>query len=119
MPLSLSYPFKPYFITLGGPTDRLAPLITRFGEGAREAGRDAATMPKVVQLHLSWASTDEEAMRNALREWPNGGMRFPRSDIRSPYDARNAREHIRRSLQFLSDKLWEKFLLRRLRLERS
>ncbi|KWT74104.1 hypothetical protein WDL1CHR_06115 [Variovorax sp. WDL1] len=41
------------------------------------------------------------------------------ADIRSPYDARNAREHIRRSLQFLSDKLWEKFLLRRLRLERS
>lgn len=25
-------------------------------------------------------------MRNALREWPNGGMRFPRSDIRSPYE---------------------------------
>jgi hypothetical protein len=41
------------------------------------------------------------------------------ADIRSPYDARNAREHIRRSLQFVSDKLWEKFLLRRLRLERS
>lgn len=41
------------------------------------------------------------------------------ADIRSPYDARNAREHVRRSLQFLSDKLWEKFLLRRLRLERS
>ena len=25
-------------------------------------------------------------MRNALVEWPNGGMRFPRSDIRSPYE---------------------------------
>ncbi|HEY8591080.1 MAG TPA: LLM class F420-dependent oxidoreductase, partial [Naasia sp.] len=22
----------------------------------------------------------------ALREWPNGGMRFPRSDIRSPFE---------------------------------
>ncbi|OUL99046.1 hypothetical protein A8M77_28390 [Variovorax sp. JS1663] len=41
------------------------------------------------------------------------------ADIRSPYDARNAREHVRRSMQFLSDKLWEKFLLRRMRLERS
>lgn len=74
------------FITLGGPTDRLAPLLQRFGEGAREVGRDPRAMPKVVQLHLSWATTDEEAMRNALVEWPNGGMRFPRSDIRSPYE---------------------------------
>lgn len=74
------------FITLGGPTDRLAPLLQRFGEGAREVGRDPRSMPKVVQLHLSWAPTDEAAMRNALVEWPNGGMRFPRSDIRSPYE---------------------------------
>ncbi len=74
------------FITTGGPTDRLAPLLQRFAEGAREAGRNAATMPKVLQLHLSWAPTDEQAMRNALAEWPNGGMRFPRSDIRSPYE---------------------------------
>ena len=74
------------FITIGGPTDRLGPLITRFAEGAREAGRDPAKMPKVVQLHLSWAPTDEDAMRNALVEWPNGGMRFPRSDIRSPWE---------------------------------
>jgi coenzyme F420-dependent glucose-6-phosphate dehydrogenase len=74
------------FITTGAPTDRLAPLLTRFEEGAREAGRNPTTMPKVLQLHLSWAPTDEEAMRNALREWPNGGMRFPRSDIRSPFE---------------------------------
>jgi alkanesulfonate monooxygenase SsuD/methylene tetrahydromethanopterin reductase-like flavin-dependent oxidoreductase (luciferase family) len=43
-------------------------------------------MPRVLQLHLSWASTDEEAMSNALREWPNGGMRFPKADIRSPFE---------------------------------
>ncbi|WP_143684459.1 hypothetical protein [Variovorax sp. KK3] len=41
------------------------------------------------------------------------------ADIRSPYDGRNAREHVRRSMQFLQDKLWEKFLLRRMRTERS
>ncbi len=29
------------FITTGGPTDRLAPLLQRFAEGAREAGRNA------------------------------------------------------------------------------
>jgi coenzyme F420-dependent glucose-6-phosphate dehydrogenase len=43
-------------------------------------------MPKVLQLHMSWAATDEEAMRNALVEWPNGGMKFPKADIRSPFD---------------------------------
>lgn len=73
-------------ITTGAPTDRLAALLTRFAEGAREGGRDASKMPKVLQLHLSWAATDEEAMRNALVEWPNGGMRFARSDIRSPFE---------------------------------
>ena len=43
-------------------------------------------MPKVLQLHLSWAPTDEEALANAMAEWPNGGMKFPKADIRSPFD---------------------------------
>jgi hypothetical protein len=37
------------------------------------------------------------------------------ADIRSPYDARNAREHMRKSIQFFSDKIGEKRILRRLR----
>jgi len=73
-------------ITEGAPLDKIAPLLQRFAEGAREVGRDASTMPKVLRLHLSWAATDEEAMKNALHEWPNGGMRFSKSDIRSPYE---------------------------------
>lgn len=43
-------------------------------------------MPKLLQLHMSWAETYEEAMQNALTEWPNGGMPFPKQDIRSPED---------------------------------
>ena len=43
-------------------------------------------MPKLLQLHLSWAPTDEEAMENAITEWPNGGMKFAKQDIRSPHD---------------------------------
>ena len=43
-------------------------------------------MPKVLQLHLSWAETDEQALANAMTEWPNGGMKFPKADIRSPHD---------------------------------
>ena len=68
----------------GAPIDRIAALFTRFDEGAREAGRGPGT--RVLRLHLSWAPTDEEAMANAMQEWPNGGLRFPRSDIRSPFE---------------------------------
>lgn len=68
----------------GAPIDKIFGLFTRFDEGAREAGNGPGT--KVLRLHLSWAPTDEEAMTNAITEWPNGGMRFPRSDIRSPFE---------------------------------
>jgi G6PDH family F420-dependent oxidoreductase len=73
-------------ITVGAPLAKISSLFTRFAEGAREAGKDPDTMPKVLQLHLSWADTDELAMANALREWPNGGMKFGKADIRSPWD---------------------------------
>lgn len=73
-------------ITVGAPLEKIDGLFARFAEGARESGRDPDTMPKVLQLHLSWAPTDEEAMANALHEWPNGGMTFPKADIRSPWD---------------------------------
>jgi alkanesulfonate monooxygenase SsuD/methylene tetrahydromethanopterin reductase-like flavin-dependent oxidoreductase (luciferase family) len=73
-------------ITEAAPVDKLGMLLQRFAEGAREAGRDPASMPKVLRLHLSWAPTDEEAMRNAVTEWPNLAMRFPKADIRSPHE---------------------------------
>lgn len=73
-------------ITVGAPVEKIAGIFAKFDEGAREAGKDPSTSPKVLQLHLSWAPTDEEAMTNALVEWPNGGMRFPKSDIRSPHE---------------------------------
>ena len=73
-------------ITVGAPREKIAHLLGRFSAGARKAGKDPDGLPKVLQVHLSWASTDEEAMHNALTEWPNGGMAFPKADIRSPYD---------------------------------
>jgi coenzyme F420-dependent glucose-6-phosphate dehydrogenase len=70
----------------GAPFDKIEGLFARFDDGAREVGKDPAQSTKVLRLHLSWAPTFEDAMANALREWPNGGMRFPRSDIRSPFE---------------------------------
>ncbi len=73
-------------ITTGAQQERLANLLAAFAEGAREAGRDASRMRRIVQLHLSWAPTDELALQHAVREWPMAGMRFSRSDIRSPFE---------------------------------
>ena len=72
-------------ITVGAPLEMITSIFAKFDEGAREAGKDPDTMPRMLQLHLSWAATDEEALANALTEWPNGGMKFPKQDIRSPH----------------------------------
>ena len=73
-------------ITVGAPEGKIEMIFDKFDEGAREAGKDPAAMPKILQLHLSWAETDELAVRNAVEEWPNGGMKFAKADIRSPGD---------------------------------
>jgi G6PDH family F420-dependent oxidoreductase len=73
-------------ITVGAPLEKIGGLFAKFDEGAREAGKDPSTMPRLLQVHLSWAETDEQAMANAIDQWPNGGMKFPKGDIRSPHD---------------------------------
>ena len=73
-------------ITVGAPLEKISMLFGKFDDGARESGRDPESMPKVLQIHLSWAPTDEEAIANAMTEWPNGGMKFPKADIRSPFE---------------------------------
>lgn len=73
-------------ITVGAADDKIKLLMSRFEQGAREEGKDPSRMPRLIQLHVSWAESREEAERNALREWPNGGMPFPKGDIRNPED---------------------------------
>ncbi len=73
-------------ITVGAPVGKLEQLLASFDRGAREAGKDPAHAAKVLQLHLSWAPTYDEALANAMTEWPHGAMRFPHGDIRSPYE---------------------------------
>ena len=74
-------------ITVGAADEKIGMLWGKFEEGAREAGKDPAGAPKLLQIHISWAPTDDEAMENALVEWPNGGMAFfPKQDIKNPED---------------------------------
>jgi G6PDH family F420-dependent oxidoreductase len=73
-------------ITVGAPEEKIGMIFEKVREGAREAGRDPSKLRFIGQLHLSWAPTDEEALKNAMVEWPNGGMKFPKQDIKSPLD---------------------------------
>lgn len=73
-------------ITPGASHEKLRGILDNFADGARAAGKNPDNMPKLLQLHVSWAETYEEALQNAITEWPNGGMNFPKQDIRSPED---------------------------------
>lgn len=71
-------------ITETAPHEKLAAIFQRFGEGARENSRGSGE--RILRVHVSWASTHEEAVAQALREWPTLGLRFPKADIRSPFE---------------------------------
>ena len=59
----------------------------KFEEGAREVGKDPTGAPKLLQIHVSWARSEADAIENAMVEWPNGGMAFfPKQDIKNPED---------------------------------
>jgi G6PDH family F420-dependent oxidoreductase len=73
-------------ITPGASREKLQGIMDNLAKGASEAGRDPATLTRLLQVHVSWADSYEEALQYALTEWPNGGMSFPKQDIRSPED---------------------------------
>jgi coenzyme F420-dependent glucose-6-phosphate dehydrogenase len=73
-------------ITVGAPEQKIEMIFEKCREGCLEVGKDPNTFRYILQLHLSWAPTDEEALKNAMVEWPNGGMKFPKQDIRNPAD---------------------------------
>ncbi|WP_026877424.1 TIGR03557 family F420-dependent LLM class oxidoreductase [Jiangella gansuensis] len=73
-------------ITVATTPEKVAGLFARFDEGARSVGKDPAQLAKIVQVHLSWAPDPDDAAAQAVAEWPNGGMRFSKADIRSPHD---------------------------------
>jgi G6PDH family F420-dependent oxidoreductase len=82
-------------ITVGAADEKIKMLWAKFAEGALQAGRDPHHMPKLLQIHVSWAETHAEAEANAMREWPNGGMPFPKQDIRHPEDFANLAKLVR------------------------
>ena len=77
--------FADGMITVGAADEKIEMLWEKCDEGCAEAGKPIGT-PKLLQIHVSWARTDEEAVQNAMTEWPNGGMPFPKQDIKNPED---------------------------------
>lgn len=73
-------------ITVGAADEKIRMLMERFEKGAFDAGKDPFKMPRIIQLHVSWAASDDAAVDQAVKEWPNGGMNFPKQDIRNPED---------------------------------
>ena len=73
--LRLPYAFAD-FINPGGAS---------IAAGYRERCTETAPRTAVAAWVLC-AETDEQALENAMTEWPNGGMKFGKADIRSPHD---------------------------------
>jgi coenzyme F420-dependent glucose-6-phosphate dehydrogenase len=82
-------------ITGGAADDKIHMLWGKFAEGATDEGKDPAQMPKLLQIHVSWAETQPVAEANAVREWPNGAMAFPKQDIRHPEEIASMAKLIR------------------------
>ena len=78
--------FADGILTVGAADEKLKMLVERFEKGAKEAGKDPSTMAKILQIKVSYAATNEAAVDQAVKEWPNGGMSFPKGDIRNPED---------------------------------
>ena len=80
---------------VGAADEKLQGLIQRFEDGARKAGKDPAAMPKILLTKISLADSEDAAAEQALKEWPNGGMPFPKADIRNPEDFREMAKLVR------------------------
>lgn len=80
---------------VGAADEKLRGLIAKFEDGARKGGKDPATMPKILLTKISLADSEDAAAEQALKEWPNGGMPFPKADIRNPEDFREMAKLVR------------------------
>jgi coenzyme F420-dependent glucose-6-phosphate dehydrogenase len=73
-------------ITVGASEEKIERVLAACAQGRQDEDKDPEHFEHILQLHMSWAETDEEALRSAMVEWPNGGMKFPKQDIRSPFE---------------------------------
>ena len=74
-------------ITVGAADEKIEDALGEVRRRARaRPARTRPERPRCCSSTSSWAPTDEEAIDNAVMEWPNGGMAFPKQDIKNPED---------------------------------
>lgn len=81
-------------ITMRTADRRLEEMLDRFEEGVAHSS-SAAVRHRMIQLHVSWADTRDQALSYAAEQWPQGGLQFPTADVRSPYDFARIVRHVR------------------------
>lgn len=67
------------WLTVWAGREKLQKLIGKFRENSGSTKKTAR-----LQLHVSWDLTQERALAAAVQEWPNGGLNFPKGDVRFP-----------------------------------
>lgn len=67
-------------------SERMATIVRAARAGAQEAGRDPEALILAAYAQLAWAPDQAGVESAVLRDWPMAGLRFPRGDIRSPFD---------------------------------
>src|SRR5947209_18982218 len=60
-------------ITPAAPAEKLKTLIESFEKGAREAGKEPRTKPRVVQMHFPWDHTYDAGHQKAMKIKPRMG----------------------------------------------
>ena len=79
--------FADGMITVGAADEKIGMLWDKFDEGAREAGKDPAGKPKLLQIHLSWAPDRRGSDRTTrCASGPTAGCPSPKQDIKNPED---------------------------------
>ncbi len=74
-------------ITVGAADEKIKMLMGRFEKGAREAGKDPSTMPRIIQLHVSLGATrTRKPPSRRSRSGRTAAWRSPKQDIRNPED---------------------------------
>lgn len=67
------------WLTVWASREKLQKLMGKFRESSGSVRKIAR-----LQVHVSWDVTTEKALNAAMQEWPNGGLNFPKGDIRFP-----------------------------------
>ena len=78
--------FADGMITVGAADEKIQMLWDKCDEGCAEAGKPIGDAEAAPDPRVLGADRRGGRSRTRCREWPNGGMPFPKQDIKNPED---------------------------------